>query len=102
MATESARHALYARLEEVLGDQHADTLMTHLPPGGPEQLATSDDVRELGNRFDILEGRFDRLEDRFDALQALMHDQLKTYTVTMIGAMTALTAIFGLIVTIIR
>jgi len=75
--------------------------LTHLPPSEADQVATSGDIRGLENRFDLLEARFDRLEDRFDALQALMHDQLKTYTVTMIGAMTALTAIFSLIVTII-
>jgi len=68
--------------------------LTHLPQQKATETATKSDVVDI--RTDLR-----RLEDRFDALQALMHDQLKTYTVTMIGAMTALTAIFGLIVTII-
>ena len=39
--------ALYARLEEVLGHDHADTLMTYLPPEPGAQLATRSDVAVL-------------------------------------------------------
>ena len=71
--------ALYARLEEVLGSEHADTLMTRLPPP-PDELATTADMYQrfddvdsrferVGVRFDTLERRFDLLEQRFDGLE---------------------------------
>ena len=71
--------SLYARLEEVLGTEHADTLMTHLP-AGREYLTKADlheaiapvraDLELLTARFEGLEGRFDGLEARFDGLEA--------------------------------
>ena len=111
--------ALYARLEEILGAQHADTLMTRLPPP-PDELAKKaemnlrfDDVdrqfQAVGVRFDTLERRFDglerrfeRIEDRLDTLDENMHHMfevmqkhLKSNTTMMVTAMTALTAIYG-------
>ena len=126
--------ALYARLEEVLGHEHADTLMTYLPPEPGAHLATRSDVAVLerrfdrleellGLRFDTIDGRFQLVDQRFEqvdqpfeqiderfgrmdqrfetmddrmyGLQDVIRDQLRTYTVTMIGGMTALTAIFA-------
>ena len=140
--------ALYARLEEVLGHDHADTLMTYLPPEPGSQLATRSDVavleqrfdrleEMLGLRFDAIDGRFQLVDQRFEqvdqrfeqvdqrfeqvdqrfeqvdgrlgrmdqrfetmddrmyGLQDVIRDQLRTYTVTMIGGMTALTAMFA-------
>jgi uncharacterized protein (DUF3084 family) len=133
--------ALYARLEEVLGHEHADTLMTYLPAEPGARMATRSDVAVLerrfdrleellGARFDAIDGRFhlidqrfeqvdqrfeqvdqrfeqvdqrfDRMDRRFETmddrmygLQDVIRDQLRTYTVTMIGGMTALTAIFA-------
>jgi predicted nuclease with TOPRIM domain len=111
--------ALYARLEEVLGAEHADTLMTRLPPP-PDELAKQADMilrfeavdqrfkavdqrfDHLEQRFDGLERRFERLEDRFDHLDQGMHHmfemmqkQLARSTTVMVTAMTALTAIYG-------
>jgi hypothetical protein len=59
--------SLYARLEEVLGAEHAETLMTQLPPRS--EIATKADVGALERRFDGLERRFDGLEQRFDGLE---------------------------------
>lgn len=112
VTSEAARHALYAELEQLLGAEHADTLMTSLPMESTDQQATKADVDRLEARFDVLETRFDRLEDKFDAFAAeirrevremhkLMHDQFRNYTITMVGAMTALTAIFGVVVGIL-
>lgn len=84
---ESARHSLYARLEELLGHENADTLMTSLPTQGTQNLATRLDI-------DRIEGRLDRLESKLD-------QQIRTYTVTTVGAMTGLTAIFGVIVSLL-
>jgi hypothetical protein len=77
--------SLYARLEEVLGAEHAETLMTHLPSG--HEYVTKADLHEAiapvradialltarfdgqGGRFEGLEGRFDGLEGRFEGLE---------------------------------
>jgi hypothetical protein len=63
--------SLYARLEEVLGAEHAEALMTRLPVR--DDLATKSDVAAvrsdlaaLATRFDGLEARFDGLGGRFD------------------------------------
>ncbi|MFV1961107.1 MAG: hypothetical protein ACC658_04660 [Acidimicrobiia bacterium] len=116
VVSEASRHALYAELEHLLGTELADTLMTSLPMEQADQPATKTDVDRLETRFDrlearfdVLEARFDRIEERFDAfaaeirgevreMHALMHDQFRNYTITMVGAMTGLTAIFGVIV----
>lgn len=115
--------SLYARLEEVLGPEHADTLMTHLP--SRHEYVTKADLREaiapvradiailtarfdgLEGRFDGLEGRFDRMEDRFDRLyeriddrlegmHTLMHTQFRNYSVVAGSFMTGLAAVFGI------
>lgn len=41
---ERSRHRLYRRLQEVLGEQEATTLMEHLPPGGARRVATKEDL----------------------------------------------------------
>ena len=44
---ERARHQLYLRLEEQLGDEAASTLMEHLPPTGWADVATKRDLDHL-------------------------------------------------------
>jgi len=124
--------SLYARLEEVLGAEHAEALMTRLPVR--DDLATKSDVAAvrsdlaalatrfdgLGGRFDGVEGRFDGLESRFERLDEridakldhfgerlehmydLMHTQFRNYSVVMATAMTGLTAIFGIMLAAFR
>jgi hypothetical protein len=103
--SESARVALYSRLEEVLGPQHAETLMTSLPMESAARLATRDDIVRLEDRFDRLEvrleGRIDALAGEVRGLQGAMREQLRTYTVTTVGAMTALTGIYAALLTTI-
>jgi hypothetical protein len=106
VASEASRHALYAELEQLLGTEHADTLMTSLPMEQADHLATKTDIRGLEDRFDRFENRFEQKFDAFSAeirgevreMHALMHDQFRNYTITRVGAMTALTAIFAVIV----
>lgn len=112
--------SLYARLEEVLGREHAETLMTHLPSG--HEFVTKKDLHEaiapvradlalLTARVDALEvdfgGRFDRMEDRFDHLyeriddrlegmHTLMHTQFRNYSIVAGSFMTGMTAVFGI------
>jgi predicted nucleic acid-binding Zn-ribbon protein len=120
VTSEAARHALYAELEHLLGTEHADTLMMSFQMAQADHIATKTDVDRLEGRFDALEVRFDalevrfdRLEDRFDAFAAeirgevremhkQMHQQFRNYSITMVGAMTALTAIFSVVVGILR
>lgn len=93
MVSESARHALYARLEEVLGGEHARTLMASLPTYPLTEVATKSDVARLEERMERLEERMDRFGERLDELN-------RTLITATVGAMTALTAIFSLVVTV--
>ncbi|MGC2241296.1 MAG: hypothetical protein WA726_10695 [Acidimicrobiia bacterium] len=119
-SVEPARHALYSRLEDVLGPEHADTLMTFLPEHQSEQIATRGDLGELTasldvrfdrieERFDRIEERFDRMEERFDRMEARMDrmedrmDRMQRFYVgATVGSMTALTAIFSFVVSILN
>jgi len=87
---EPARHALYAELERVLGVDHAETLMTHLPQHTSDDAATKGDIALLDARFDRMEDRFDRMEDRIDKMQ-------RNFLTVSFGTLTAMTAIFALI-----
>lgn len=49
---ERKRHALYERLDEVLEDEHADTLMALLPPVGWADVATKQDLHALESRME--------------------------------------------------
>ena len=62
---EHSRHELYGKLEQVLGDQAATTLMEHLPPVGWADVATKQDLRVLEQRMDM---RFEVVEMRFGAV----------------------------------
>jgi hypothetical protein len=87
-SAEPARHALYSELERVIGTENARTLMTYLPTQPADEIATKADIARLEARFDRFEARF---ESRLDQMQ-------RTYLVTVVAAMTALTGIFSLVV----
>jgi hypothetical protein len=59
--TARTRHQLFLRLEEVLGDEEANTLMEHLPPVGWGDVATKRDLEDLEHRIDL---RFELAEER--------------------------------------
>ncbi len=98
-AREPARHALYARLENVLGPEHADTLMTHLPQNQSDQVATKSDIAMIRSEMATF-----KAEVRADIkdLKDIIRDQQKFYVGTVVGSMTALTAIFSLVVGMLR
>lgn len=48
---ERSRHQLYNNLVETLGEEDANTMMQHLPPGGWSNLATKQDLLELEARM---------------------------------------------------
>ena len=67
---EESRHHLYQRLEEVLGAQHANVPMSHLPPVGWADVATKRDLDGLEERLEQKMGRgFDRLDAELRAIR---------------------------------
>lgn len=70
---ERSRRAMRRRLEEVLGEENATTLMEYLPP---EELATKRDLEGLEQRLTLrmsgVEGRMDGLEGRRGGLEGRM------------------------------
>jgi chromosome segregation ATPase len=77
MADTQKRDLLYARLQEVLGDDQAGTLMSYLPAS--TELATVHDIHGMGSTIETLIGRLDermdRMEQRIDQLDQRI-DQL--------------------------
>ena len=94
MTTEPARLALYNRLGEVLGSEYADTLMTSLPLQPASKLATRSDIAGLEQRIDDLAAEVRKVH-------SILREQQRSYTILTIGALTAQTAIFSLIVGLI-
>lgn len=83
---ERSRNALFNRLGEVLGQEHATVLMSHLPPVGWADVATKHDLDQLETR----------LEARFEAkLHAALHSQLRSIVQWLIFATTASTFTVG-------
>ncbi len=78
---ERSRHALYQKLEQVLGPEEATTLMQHLPPVGWADVATKEDLHQL--------------EARLGARQDVLAAELKAHTLR-----TALTTNAGLALTV--
>lgn len=91
---EASRHALFSRLEEVLGHDHAETLMQHLPQHQNDEVATKGDIAEIKGDISALSARFDRFEDRLDRHQ-------RFFVATTFGTLTAMTAIFSFVVTVV-
>ncbi|MGH8897615.1 MAG: hypothetical protein ACRDZ4_11465 [Egibacteraceae bacterium] len=67
---ERARHELFGQLEDVLGAEHAVTLMEHLPPVGWADVATKHDLSaEIGLVRCDLAALKERLDLRIDGLR---------------------------------
>jgi hypothetical protein len=96
--TEDARHRLYQRLEEVLGEEQATTLMEHLPPVGWADVATKTDISLVrteiahlaeanAKEFEHLGGTL-RLEMHTNTadLRTELHQSLRLQFIAIIGA----------------
>jgi hypothetical protein len=103
MATdERDRLALHRRLEQVLGPEHAVTLVASLPPPD-DRVATARDLARIEVRFDHLESRMERLEARMERLEEGMDGlyveiraQTRTYLVANTGLIATVAALaFG-------
>jgi hypothetical protein len=80
---EGARHRLYLRLEAVLGQDEAETLMGHLPPASYGELATRDDLVELEERMTL---RMEALEHRLSSTMERLARQGAVWTSGMVLA----------------
>jgi hypothetical protein len=72
--TESARHQLYQRLNEIIGPNEADTLMELLPPVGWAEVATKADLVHHADqrdaKFNTVDMRFEQVDARFEQVDA--------------------------------
>lgn len=77
--SEERRYQLHRRADEVLGADHAMTLMESLPPTGWGDVATR---QYVDLRFDSLEARidarFEAVDSRFEVLQHRFEARLAT------------------------
>jgi hypothetical protein len=123
--TEDARHRLYQRLEEVLGEEQATTLMEHLPPVGWADVATKNDIAQVhaeiahlaeatakefarqaeanAKEFDHL-GRTLRLEMHTNTadLRTELHQSLRLQFIAIIGANVSIAGVALGAVTLFR
>lgn len=71
--TERSRHEMIIALKQALGEEAAMTLTEHLPPGGPADLATHQDImllrQEMDQRFAQVDQRFAQIDLRFDGME---------------------------------
>jgi archaellum component FlaC len=56
---------------------------------------------QVERQFERVDHRFEQMENRFHIVRDDLRDQMRTYTVTVVGAMTALTAIYAGILAVI-
>jgi hypothetical protein len=97
--TTPSRETLHARLAEVLGREHAETLMRYLRFVTSDDLATRSDVDRLETRLDqveaILRGideRLSRIEERLDRIDDRILTTARTYMTTTIASVVTLSA----------
>jgi hypothetical protein len=84
---ERARHELYLGVEEVLGTERADTLMSLLPPVGWADVATKDDIRLLQGELNNLEARMNvRFAELETTLERGLREQTRTLMFGLVGS----------------
>jgi hypothetical protein len=66
---------MHQRLEEVLGDEPATTLMEHLPPTGWADLATKQDLAHVEEK---LSARIDHLDDKWSVRFKVIEENMAT------------------------
>ena len=84
--TAESRDKLHSKLREVLGTNHANTLMGLIPPDR-DALATKADIDGLDQRMDKLDQRMDKFDDRLWDIQEAIRAQTRTYITAMVAAM---------------
>jgi hypothetical protein len=84
--SEPSHRDLYNGLDELLGTERADTLMTYLPAYETIEVATKDDIRRLESRLDAMDARFDRIEDRLNWIE----ERLDRFFITQSAGLIAM------------
>jgi hypothetical protein len=94
------RTNLHRKLEGVLGEEEANTLMAHLPPVTWQDVATKDDLRSLESvlRSDM-RAEFARVEAQFAGVRTEMHKAMVEQTRWIVGFVCGWSAV---VVTIAR
>ena len=82
---ERQRHELYRKLEDTIGDDHADALMSMLPPVGWADVATKQDLEKLELR---IESGMHRLEAKLQ--EAMRHQLWATVGVMLVTVIASL------------
>ncbi|MGH8902309.1 MAG: hypothetical protein ACRDYA_11665 [Egibacteraceae bacterium] len=93
---ERTRHGLFEQLIAVLGEEHAVTLMEHLPPVGWADVATKRDLMVLKGDLDALEERLraeiSRLDERIGAeMTSMRHELVGLFRAELAQALAAQT-----------
>lgn len=91
--TDAQRHRLHTKLDQVLGEEDAAVLTSHLPPSGWSDVARTRDLDQLetrlAQRFETMDARFDTLDARFDAkLQRELREQMARFIVAMVAVVS--------------
>ena len=122
--SDEGRHHLYRRLEEVLGEPEAATMMAHLPPVGWAEVATKRDLDALEERMDLrlagleermdlrfatidqrfaaVDQRFAGLDLRFDGMDRTLVDLRADFRTWTIAILTAMVILVGGMITAIK
>ena len=77
---DAQRHRLHTKLDQVLGEEDAAVLISHLPPSGWSDVARTRDLDLLEARVEArfaaqderIDARFAAVDARFDSLEAVM------------------------------
>jgi hypothetical protein len=86
---ERRRHGLYQELEATIGRDHADTLMSMLPPTGWADVATKSDLASLER---VLSAKIETVEHRLNASfqEALRHQLWATVGVMLVTVLASI------------
>ena len=97
---DNQRLAMYQTLQRVLGVPVADTLMSHLPPNGWNDVArrseTNQKFADIDRRFNSIETRLDRIEAKLEGLASM-----KRYVIGTGISLAGLICAFGIPLTLV-
>ena len=72
--TDAERHRLHTKLDQVLGEEDAAVLISHLPPSGWSDVTRTRDLdafeARIDQRFARVDDRFARVDERFATMEA--------------------------------
>ena len=69
--SDAQRHKLHSKLDQVLGEEDAAVLISHLPPSGWSDVARTRDLDQLAERLEAkMDAGFASVDARFDLVDA--------------------------------